>query len=1601
MAIGITVEEAKAQGLSYEDASAAARNVTQGVATDKAYGAISDQEDASIDAQIADIPEDDYRGYLPQSEDTSGTAMDYIKQAELSYAPMIHEQALTEEAFYASNLRMVVDPEADILKGKEYYHKTRSDLITKGASPEIATLYQDLGTFTAQVDREAVLLVMQDSTIPNDVKTETIRRFMRRGGDFPDLREEYINSISAKQAAVDEANNKPLDMQFLQDRIDWNREEAALKNGVASQFDPSIVAAVAGLAEIVIPFVDQANVKYLESQITGPESVAGDIGSILFFGENKKALRDAIMAMPFAERKEATKKLIETISMLPGGDYKKMMYLESFTGTGEYSTFERVLDDIIGAVDATIVLAPVAKLLSRAGKGLLRPHAASALESARLASQDEAVELALAAISDGTDDVAHAVGVTKNEIAAQYFLPKMSTEVTRELTPELLRRAEEIEVLHKSLYDQLETAGINYTKAEKEASLRNIVEELKEVDGLTLYMGSSKLEPKFGGTISATDGESLFGTAVYGKTEKGGFASAVEASERAIESGIPASEFQLLKRNLKTGELDVVPATLKEVADLETLPLKRGSYFIGRKFSRAFDSRDAALYGGDSVTSVGRLKNASFIADVTSKFDNWFARAALKAADNGTAIEKQLLDVAKKDISSLKRDEKSALFLALEKGAEGEGKIYTVSELKTIYGMSDKAINGYYTFRKLQDLTWFQTNRRFRKELAARGMKEVTGLDKDLGKQFGAPVSVESAARVKFVFDAKQNKVVQVTPEYIKEMYGKGNQFVAMESSIKGLDSRTTHLLLDNSTTTLKALPENPLPYIEGYYQRSYKDYYFMDKVSTKGIMVDGEFISDAKILQSKYGSAVAAGSHKLRMEEKAAKMNAEIPAGEGYYYHVRRASEIGDADVKELRMQNSYKNAAKGRSATRLAGDMDHTLATIEDPMESLFRNVRSMSKYVAMDDFMSSSKQRWVNTYGTASGGKFPSSFDDVATGVLSKEDYANARAIHNQLGMMQSAASVTDIRWKDFILSSSEILEGGKTDILATGVRKLADVSPTAFTRSLSSTLFIALAPIRQLVIQPAQLIQLTAITPAYIASGAMSRELLALSLSRASWGYPELAKKANQAGAKLFGVTEKEYDVIAKQYLNKSGLPYSVDSHIYIDGVVKDIHKSHLDSTASKVVDGVMAPTRTLISVSKQVGFDVGEFVNLTGSWLVARKRWMDANPEFAGKWAEKQYSDVIDADARAISYAMTQPGTFKYQQGLLSIPLQFMSVPHKAFLSMAPEWMGGSKTYTQLEKNKLIFANFILMGGTGVGIDSALDYIFKESGAELSTDAMIAIRGGMMDIGMNSLLRTLSDDDADPTAVRFADSFAPLADNIIPGVELMMNLWDGRMTAMVGPSFQAAGKFKDVYDTFHVLTAQPDMSTTDKVIEALVSVGRLSSGFDAGIKSMIARNAGIFVSKSGDPIVEATYQEAMMKMFGLSTYSEDAVWKATISSSNRRKTAQDWAKVVHSAYNNERLWKGEGSKAELKELISRYKALEGLVDPDILPLAYEEIVKLESRSQQTLGFSITGSMMREATNSVASRETVLNEIDSSTLPQKTKDFMHDILTMGNE
>ena len=129
------------------------------------------------------------------------SARDLIDSSEKINAPIISVKALTEEAFYSSQMQMVLDPEADPTSGFSFYNKVRTDLITKGTSPEVAKTYQKMADFNTKLDREVVILTMEDPNIPNEIKTEIIKKFMQKGGDFPDLREQYMESLAAKQEA--------------------------------------------------------------------------------------------------------------------------------------------------------------------------------------------------------------------------------------------------------------------------------------------------------------------------------------------------------------------------------------------------------------------------------------------------------------------------------------------------------------------------------------------------------------------------------------------------------------------------------------------------------------------------------------------------------------------------------------------------------------------------------------------------------------------------------------------------------------------------------------------------------------------------------------------------------------------------------------------------------------------------------------------------------------------------------------------------------------------------------------------------------------------------------------------------------------------------------------------------------------------------------------------------------------------------------------------------------------------------------------------------------------------------------------------------------
>ena len=214
MAIGITPEEARELGVSYEDASTTSRNVTQQVATDKAYNVISNYEMENIDNAIAT-----YAGTTTEPLD----AMEFIALDKEQAQPLIAETSLVEEAFYATRLRSVTDSTADIMGDYDFFHKVKDDLIATGSSPELAQVYKELTSLTPELDRAAMMSILEDQTIPQNIKEQSFKTFQQKGGELLDLRQEYVNATAALESVEadrEKRRSAPLDLTFLQERLE-------------------------------------------------------------------------------------------------------------------------------------------------------------------------------------------------------------------------------------------------------------------------------------------------------------------------------------------------------------------------------------------------------------------------------------------------------------------------------------------------------------------------------------------------------------------------------------------------------------------------------------------------------------------------------------------------------------------------------------------------------------------------------------------------------------------------------------------------------------------------------------------------------------------------------------------------------------------------------------------------------------------------------------------------------------------------------------------------------------------------------------------------------------------------------------------------------------------------------------------------------------------------------------------------------------------------------------------------------------------------------------------------------------------------------------
>lgn len=1602
---------------------------------------------------------------------------------------VIPEKQASEEAFYASAL----SNDSNLW---DKYYRIKGELQNKGSSQE----YEDVKSFihANATDRRKKLLEDQLSSpaiTTSEAETLVQSFLIERGGDV-DLADEYVQGLIESRVTdtPQDVVKRKTDLSFIRESLNSSSIIETEMNRSIAQYNTNVGTSLFGFIQMLTPFLEGAIVNTAHNAAMGGQGNWDQFWNLILTGEAKEDFRQAMKQLPPSQRIEAAKRAIEAVSDLPYvTDFNKLFPLVDLVGSNDPHVAFRAVDNIVGVLDATFVGAGIGKAVSMGIKGakstkpLIKPgsrimakpqvHPASVLGKTAHGDIDSAGKIAAKVINDETDEMAKAVGVTKDEVIFDYALPKAAGEILSEVP---VGMADEINAIHQTGRDiarEASTTGINYTDAEKSAAQEIVRESIDDATKLFIHQRQ----------ISDID-ETYTGIAIYGNKKKGlpsyeaaekrgakdfgkdvdiqiftkdpitkEFIPAVKSedftikapskvkmildSERTVdvdatlkllpkvEDGLtrlyraesPTIKFEdvfnadALKefnpqgkkgqfytddisyadyfrltygRDAEVKYIDVPTNSLSAVKTPDGFvidvakPIKpTGEHFIGVKFSHGYNAMDAAVYGQSAVSKglFGFIKSG-YAQDIVSRFDRFISQSFLSADRKGGAYEKRLLDTVRKDLDGLNNKARVRLFDALEAGSREE-KVWSQADLGQTFKMNKKEIEAYYKFRAAEDVAWGLTNQIERQRLASKDLGQVNNVETGFS---AFSKEIEDLHNVNTIYNPSTG-LIHAFDDTFKEVM-RGGKVHVMESPKRVGSEYTRYVFVDDAGTKAGRLPDHVVPYRDGYYSRSYKETHFVDiiptsaKVNGKALTLEGNGIDIRKL-----GNTIAAFKSKTEADRHIKDLIETGKYGDGVVLESRRGKEFDfekSASATSYDIHANSMRSAKKRNE-RLAGHADNGKANIEDPVESLFGTMRALSSKMATQDLLASSKARWEKSFGDyVEGGGYPARMDQIQRKHFpDNKSYSDAKALFELTQTIERVPGELTQKWKNLIFNFSEDMEHIFLP-LGKGIRTVGlELNPIRTARQMASTAFISLRPLRQLLVQSGQLMQFTFINPKYMATS-FSRELAGLSFVRTTWNAKDPAVRAmgQKVGAKMFGVTEDEFKIISDTYMNKSGLPYSVDANVFVEGLVKDIHKDIVGSAPKRAAAAVAKPFKQVAKLSRQAGFDAGEFLNLSGSWLIARRKWMDANPKQAGKWMDKANADRIASHATEISYAMTQSGTFKYQRGLLSLPLQFIAVPHKALLSVLPEFAGGSKAFTASDKVRLAAANLTLFGGYAFGLNQAFNLIQEEAGFDIPEDLLLALKGGMFDWGANKLIRSM---DPEAPAVQLSKSHSPFSGGIVPFIpDLAEAIMKGDLEKIIlGPSYNLIhiqkGRFATAMRDVTMMGNAPSLSTEEEILYSIGAIASVASGVDDYFKARYAIKMGKLISSKGSASFSATTSTALAKLFGYTTYQESDAWEILREIGDDDKAFKQGVKSQYESMM--RINKKYLNRKEWKHQMDGMRSVLASLDDAEKNRYIEELVRLDRQSLKDIGESLFGKILQRATNGGEIREDIINKV----------------------
>lgn len=900
------------------------------------------------------------------------------------------------------------------------------------------------------------------------------------------------------------------------------------------------------------------------------------------------------------------------------------------------------------------------------------------------------------------------------------------------------------------------------------------------------------------------------------------------------------------------------------------------------------------LFDLDEIYLKGQ--KAKFIGDITAGLGKQYSDVIVRAFDVAKGTEAEMIKMLEPLMKASNENKKRILSLA-DEGNKTE-RLFSPSDIidQLPTGMKAKDVNqvieGYYALRTFADTAYVIHNRSYRNALQAQGAKYIHVGDEF--KTLGSVVKRENVkAEVSVAFNPRTGETISNRGQ-IDELMDQGYEIVKSRElhGRAGSDVGQTQYVLVKTMDDVDELPMQILNYREGYLPRMYtSDQYFIN-VKPKDAKINGKTVKGEDVPSQQLLTARSMTEAK----DIVARLQRDNPDAVVDY---RNARELNPDErvAAEFSVDTNTRGLFYSKRGEHVKG-ADGNLSDTQDVITSLSRMASSVSQKVELEPVINLMKQRFMNTFKDVL--ESPTSYPTSATSIVSKGKVSNelrdkAVAVWNYIDSIESSPLLSK-NWRTASVRFGEWLEGvtGSSKLGHVFRTSVAERDPFSLARGATFMAMIVLNPFRQLFINVQQQLLLTGLDPKYILSGQGLRQGTALALATTE----KAAGKSLKSYARMAGIPEKEFIDMVEGF-KKTGMIQAIDSHIIGRDAMLSINNEISRNTAGKVIKGVGNTAKKGLNTIREVGFDMGERVNVTSSYMLARKRWMEANPNMSP--TSREALAAIHSDARQLTMAMTEAATFGYQRGILSLGTQFLSVQHKAMSIMlrgvAPSL--GNKAFSPQEARRIAAFQVLLYGSSGVGLHQAVDWALDQMGVgHLDPEVKHLLYGGTYDMLVNAAIRIATGEESDlhfassiAAGQGFHESVGTLVKDFLSGDKDIVQL-------MAGASYNTASRVNTAMNLTGMLIGAELGQAEDPELRqaALEGWGRISGGYNNFVKMRAMMNYGTFVNANDGPIpVPASQAEAWVAgLLGIEGYKVSAFYDSITTQAQKRKELEDTA-----------------------------------------------------------------------------------------------------------